>query len=38
MMDATNGKMFSGAMFICPEEQQVKSVIVFGPWVEGGKG
>jgi len=36
MMTATGEKMFSGAMFLCPQENIAKSVIIFGPWLQGG--
>ena len=37
-VDATNGKMFTGAFFYNVEERKVKAVITFQSWTQGPKG
>ena len=37
-VDATNGKMFTGALFYNVEERKVKAVITFQSWTQGPKG
>ena len=37
-VDATNGKMFTGALFYNVEEKKVKAVITFQSWTQGPKG
>lgn len=32
------GKMFEYAMFLNKEEQRIRAVVQFGPWLQGPKG
>jgi len=36
MITAVGDKMYSGAVFICISEMMAKSVVTFGPWLQGG--